>query len=297
MSGEMHILDKHDVSTGYELVVISDEWGGMPISCRHLLRHFLPSVPLLWVETIGLRSPGVSLYDVKRGLQKVSGWLNPRPARHQDLPANLQILDPPQIPYNHNGVIRRLNLALTTRAILHRCPRNPKRDRVLLTTWPFVGGVVGQIGEKLSIYYRVDDFAEFPGVRKDYIARCEEELIGKVDMVVASSENLADLRTRTRCVRYLPHGVDFELFARASTRSGPPPVMREIPSPRVGFIGLLNSWLDFDLIAEVAVNHPQWAFVLIGPSQLRLGSLPRLPNLHYLGSVPYQELPWASRQF
>ena len=55
----------------YELIVFSDDWHGLPFSCKHLLRHLLPEVRISWVQTIGLRSPQLNQYDIKRSINKI----------------------------------------------------------------------------------------------------------------------------------------------------------------------------------------------------------------------------------
>ena len=59
----------------------------------------------------------------------------------------------------------------------------------------------------------------------------------------------------------------------------------------VGFFGLLNSWLDLEVIRDSALLNPEMSYIIIGPSQLPDSQLPKAPNLHYLGAVPYEKLP------
>ena len=94
-----------------ELVVFTDDWHGLPFSCKHLLRHFLPEIPLIWVETIGLRSPEFTLYDLRRSFSKIKGWIKPAHVDHTPLPENLSILDPLQIPYNQYRIVRKFNMS------------------------------------------------------------------------------------------------------------------------------------------------------------------------------------------
>ena len=281
----------------YEILVFSDDWFGLPFSCKHLLQHFLPDRPLIWVETIGLRSPRLNLYDIKRTIGKISGWLSSHRISTCILPKNLHIIDPIQIPYNHINFVRKLNKRLLIRAIDRLQCNNTKRERVLITIWPFIGDLVGCLGEQLSIYYRVDDFSELPGVHKESIIDSEKKLIEKVDMVVATSENLTKIDIPGKLVKYLPHGVDFEHFSfkRGNTNNKLP--IQQIPPPRIGFFGLLNSWIDFELLSHVAANNRQWSFVFIGPSQIPLSSLPNLSNMHFLGPVSYEELPTHAQYF
>jgi glycosyltransferase involved in cell wall biosynthesis len=285
------------MNSDYEIIVFSDDWNGLPFSCKHLIKHFLPQTPVIWVDTIGLRAPKLNLYDIRRSFQKLAGWLAPRRLTTlPDMPANLRILDPFQLPYNHYTLIRNLNRQSLLRAV-HRESGNVRRQRVLLTTWPFLGNMIGSLNEDLSVYYRVDDFSEFPGVQRDHIRMLEEELIHKADMVVGSADNLAEITAFGKTGKYLPHGVDYEHFASPTAGDACRFGIENIPAPRIGFFGLLNSWIDFDLIRDVASSCPEWSFIFIGPSQLPASSLPSLPNLHFLGPLAYSELPVCANLF
>jgi hypothetical protein len=294
----IEMVKKDDID--YEILVFSDEWFGLPFSCKHLLKHFLPDHPLIWVQTIGLRPPELSLYDIKRAIRKISKWIfSSKKNNSQEIPENLHIIDPIQIPYNHFSIIRKINREILIRALSQsqKRIRRPNRGKVFITTWPFMGNLVGHLGEKLSIYYRVDNFSELPGVQKKFINQLEKELIEKVDMVVATSEILTRIDIGNKPVKYLSHGVDFDHFSRKSYNNICKLPIQQIPSPRIGFFGLINSWIDFELLSLIASKNPRWSFVFIGPSQIPLSYLPNLPNMHFLGPVSYDELPKHAQYF
>jgi glycosyltransferase involved in cell wall biosynthesis len=151
--------------------------------------------------------------------------------------------------------------------------------------------------EDLTVYYRVDDFSEFPGVRKGVVQALERETMRKADLVVASAENLTRIGGEQTEARYLPHGVDYDHFSDPRHRDHADSPVKTFPSPRIGFFGLLSSWVDFDLIRRLAERNPEWSFVLVGPSQLHSSKLPQSRNIHYLGPVPYDELPRHANWF
>jgi glycosyltransferase involved in cell wall biosynthesis len=97
--------------------------------------------------------------------------------------------------------------------------------------------------------------------------------------------------------RYLPHGVDISHFSGIAPIEGGDVAWPGIPHPRIGYFGLINSWVDLDLIARLADKHPDWQFTFIGPSQLPAGAHPRRPNIHYLGPRSYDELPQHAAEF
>jgi glycosyltransferase involved in cell wall biosynthesis len=50
--------------------------------------------------------------------------------------------------------------------------------------------------------------------------------------------------------------------------------------------------MDLDLLETIARERPEWNFVIIGPVvKIDPSILPVLPNIHYLGSKSYEELP------
>jgi glycosyltransferase involved in cell wall biosynthesis len=73
--------------------------------------------------------------------------------------------------------------------------------------------------------------------------------------------------------------------------------MAGIPEPRLGYFGMIDYWLmDQELIRYVSKKRPGWQWVLIGLKSTRL-EIEDLPNVHYLGSKPYDEMPRYAAQF
>jgi glycosyltransferase involved in cell wall biosynthesis len=92
-----------------------------------------------------------------------------------------------------------------------------------------------------------------------------------------------------------PHGVDVALFRAASDPKLPiAPGARNLVHPVVGFYGLIERWIDLDLIADLAGRRPHWTFLMIGRLAVDPGSLGVLPNVVFVGPQPYCSLPaWA----
>jgi UDP-galactopyranose mutase len=90
----------------------------------------------------------------------------------------------------------------------------------------------------------------------------------------------------------LPSSVDVGHFGRARAGLADPRDQAAIPHPRLGFFGVIDERMDLDLIAGVADARPDWQLVLLGPVvKIDPADLPSRPNLHYLGSKAYAELP------
>jgi glycosyltransferase involved in cell wall biosynthesis len=55
---------------------------------------------------------------------------------------------------------------------------------------------------------------------------------------------------------------------------------------------VIDERLDLGLVAGMAKLRPEWNFIMIGPVvKIDPATLPRLPNIHWLGGRKYQELP------
>jgi glycosyltransferase involved in cell wall biosynthesis len=118
------------------------------------------------------------------------------------------------------------------------------------------------------------------------------------DAVFASSQALLDkvaaVRGDSGGLEYLGNGVDYAHFQMRDGVGAP-------EKPRIGYIGALAPWLDFDAIAQLARRHPEWEVVMVGPILLGVEQevmrLTELPNVFHLAAVPYDRLPEILGQF
>jgi hypothetical protein len=54
----------------------------------------------------------------------------------------------------------------------------------------------------------------------------------------------------------------------------------------------MDERFDIELVEKVALARPNWQIVLLGPVvKIDPATLPKLPNIHYLGSKTYKQLP------
>ena len=278
---------------GKDFIVFSDDWGRHPFSCQHIMRHFLPHNRLLWVHTIGLRTPRLTLHDLRRSAEKLASWAAPKRESQRPLPKNLRMLSPVMIPYAGFRPVRAFNRGSVVRAALAAMADWGLKNPILLATLPNAADYAGRFGESLTVYYCVDDFSLWPGMNQpELVKELEADMLKKADLVVATSKALCLSRTNgKRPSRLLSHGVDLEHFTTADAANGRPSALREIPGPIVGFFGLIDERLDRDLILRLLEQRPHWSFVFIGHSLVRLDALAAHPNFFRLPAVPYAELP------
>ena len=127
----------------------------------------------------------------------------------------------------------------------------------------------------------------------------EHALLQRADIVLTSGPSLYEAKRALHPnVHYLPSTVDAEHFAlremapRSSESVVAAHLMRPIGQPRLGYFGLIDERIDFELIDAVAALRPQWQIVMVGPVvRVDRRSVPCRPNIHWLGQQPYQRLP------
>jgi len=125
-----------------------------------------------------------------------------------------------------------------------------------------------------------------------FTQRDEKRLLQASDLVLASSINLyKHAKEINKQTVLIPNGTDYEFFHQAKN----PMEIVEIANtskPIIGYYGAIANWFDTHLVGELASNHPEWEFLLIGRTDLAdLEPLEGLPNLQLLGEKPYSELP------
>jgi glycosyltransferase involved in cell wall biosynthesis len=144
-----------------------------------------------------------------------------------------------------------------------------------------------------TLYDCMDELSGFTGAPPG-LREAEASLLARAHLVLTGGHSLYEAKRRFHHnVHACPSSVDAQHFRRArADRESAPPDQAHIPSPRLGFFGVIDERLDRDLLAQVSMARPDWHFVLIGPVvKIDPGSLPRGANLHYLGQKTYAELP------
>ena len=253
-------------------VVFSDDWGRWPSSSQHLFRHIARDHRTLWMETLGMRLPRLGLADLRRTAEKIRSWGGSSPPRPWcEPPPALTRVAPPMHPW-YGG---RLGAAINDRLLVKAARGWPRQAPVLFISVPVVGGVVGRLGECLSVYYRVDDFALWPGYASTTIAAAERDLLERVDAVVCAGPQLVPPGFDGPTL-ILDHGVDAEHFAAGGARPRALP-----PGPVLLFAGKIDERVDQGLLSGLPGT-----VVLLGRATTPLDD-----RLVHLPEVPYAELP------
>lgn len=142
------------------------------------------------------------------------------------------------------------------------------------------------------VYDCMDELSNFKGASPE-LALLEEELFRLADVVFTGGISLYEHKAEKHSnIHPFPSSVDVAHFRKARTIRTQPLDQVSIAGPRIGYTGVIDERFDIDLVRGVAEARPEWQLVLIGPVvKIDPASLPKLPNIHYLGSKTYDELP------
>jgi glycosyltransferase involved in cell wall biosynthesis len=159
--------------------------------------------------------------------------------------------------------------------------------------------VVGRLGESLIVYHCVDEFSQFTGTDAAAISAMEARLAARADLVLVSAGPLLETKRRHNPETFLvTHGVEVEHFAVAlDPATAIPRDLGEREQPVVGFFGLIEDWVDLDLVAALAAARPGWSFILIGKIATDVSMLRGLANVELLGWRSYRDLPRYCKGF
>ena len=279
-----------------DLLCFSHDWNGDPLSKTHLMRLLSRHNRVLWVNSIGYRTPNMSRADARRAINKL--WAARQPLR--EVEPNLFVLSPLVIPLHHHPLAQALNRRLL-RWQVKQAMRTLEFQRPINWVFnPAAAIVAGELGEDKLIYYCVDEYIAFSGVVSDSLAKLESQLLRRADLALFSSERLCDAKgPAARRSHLIRHGVDYENFRRALDAGlSIPDDVAGLPGPILGYFGLMSSdWIDLDLLVRVAEHFATGSLVLIGKVEMDVSRLAHLPNVHFLGRKPFESLPAYCQAF
>jgi glycosyltransferase involved in cell wall biosynthesis len=280
---------------GRDILCFSHDWSGDPLSKTHLMRVLARDNRVLWVNSIGYRTPTASQADVSRAFKKLAAAASP--VREPE--PNIFVLNPIAIPAYGRPRVRALNRRLLRLQVRRAMRRLNFKNPINWVFNPAAAVIAGAFDEDLLIYQCVDEYTAFTGVSSQSIAELEEQLLRRADLVIVSADLLyrskAPFNPHTVLVR---HGVDFMHFRRAlDAATAVPDEIARLPRPVIGFFGLIADWVDLDLLADVARRFSEGSLVMIGKATTDTSALERLPNVHLLGRKPYESLPAYCKGF
>ncbi|CAN5680941.1 glycosyltransferase family 1 protein [soil metagenome] len=169
---------------------------------------------------------------------------------------------------------------------------NGIREYVFWYYTPMALTFTEQLDPLAAVYDCMDELSAFK-VAHSRLGDLERRLFQRVDLVFTGGQSLYEAkRNKHPAVYSFPSSVDIPHFSKARAARADPEDQVSIPHPRLGFFGVIDERFDIDLLNSLATKRPDWHFVMIGPVvKIHPDSLPKHPNIYYLGPKKYDGLP------
>ena len=197
--------------------------------------------------------------------------------------------------------INKLNQRRAAAFIRKKMKQHGFEDAILWVYSPVTVDCVDLIPHSGLVYDCVDRHSAYGGLMNPALVDAMElELAKKADHVFATADALADrLRTVQPKTDMIPNGANFERFVQAAQPQPLPDDMQGIPHPIFGFVGALQTCIEYGYVEQAAKARPEWQFVWIGNEKpgVDLSALRAMPNVQFLGVKPNAELPKYLAQF
>jgi glycosyltransferase involved in cell wall biosynthesis len=268
-----------------------DWWYHHPHSKNHILKRFAVNNKVLFVNSITMGLPSVANPDfflkIRRKLRSYLRWL-------RQAPEGLWVMTPINLPFYSTQFTRKLNCWMLVIQLKLAMFLLGLRTPILWIAIPSAADLIGHLGESMLLYQISDkyDANEDSALSVNIIRAFDRKLKAAADVVMISGRKLFQESTEPNRF-FLEQAVDFDHFAVEALETDPE--ISRIPRPVLGYFGGMDYVMDTDLMAEVTRRRPEWHWVMIGlkSNLVEISS----PNVHFLGSKPYGDLPKFIRHF
>ena len=211
----------------------------------------------------------------------------------------LELMDAPTgLPASgYLPLLNRINYSRIARSVRRRlAARGTQAPRAIVAGFPKQFELLRAFPAAVVCYDVMDDYPLFfDRWQGAVLATLHRGLLRRADVVTVTSARLEELcRPYARAIARLPNAVD-AAFHEACAQSQPDPFVLSLPAPRIGFVGALERWVDFDVIRGLATAFPGGSVVLVGPGASAVPALPS--NVYRLGARAHATLPGILRAF
>lgn len=250
---------------------------------------------VLYVESMGLRSPTANKKDIRRIWDRLKKGFSPI----REVEKNIWLLSPLGIPFKqHLTFVSWINQGLLRLRLSLFAWLTGFNKAIVWTYHPYIFGAIRKAEIEALIYHCVDDLSAVPGVDSLSFLAKEKVLLKKCDHVfVTNRQLLLKCEQENSNVHYMSNVVDVDHFIQAHIDQAPPVKLLKVSKPRLCYIGALSDYkIDFELLYSIASKRKDWSWILIGDERegqenTWFSKLRQLKNVLCLGKVDYLELP------
>lgn len=283
----MASLENHHI-----ICISSIDWDPIWTRKQQIMSRLPSSNKILYVEPpITLLSP----FKDQEAWKKWKMWFK-GVRRYNE---NIYLYSPPvTLPFgNKYRLINKINQWWIS-LFVKRVVSNLGLDNPLVWTYmPNSVDLVDSIKDKqILVYDCVDEHSEYTGfIDKNTVLNMEKELMAQCDLVFVTAQGLYNSKKDfAGTIYFLPNAANVQHFMKAQAKDTVvPDEIACIKKPIVGFVGVIQDWIDLELIKKSAEAYPDYSFVMIGPvgAGIDVSPLEKLSNVTFLGRKNVSDLP------
>ena len=146
-----------------------------------------------------------------------------------------------------------------------------------------------------KIFDAVDDWSQHPAYRakSQLLKHNYQQILQAANLIFTVSDDLRkNLFAGSSKPYFVPNGTNIKPSLR------PEPIIKRQPIT-VGYVGTIQSRIDFELIEFIAKQHSDKQFVFVGPvwKDAQLSALKKLPNVKFIGRVAFDKIGYYLTNF
>ncbi|NMM47231.1 glycosyltransferase [Marinigracilibium pacificum] len=298
-----------DITTNEDIIIFTLSRWDSPISSPSLAiaKEFAKKNRVFYVDHPFSYKDLIGNFDSSQIKQRMNTWFksDTRFSRPEKLPENLTIVTPGlTVPINFlpqgklYDYFSNLNDKIILRAITETIEKFDIKDFIFINAFDpfFLQKLPESIKPKVSVYQSMDDISQVAYTHK-HGSRLEKETIANYDVTLTTGKELHKIKNQVKgSAYYHPNAADLKLFKRSLDPNliKPKDWPKEATDKVVGFIGNIETRMDYQLLEGVIDRLKDYKFIFIGPTgtdEYKTIDLFNKNNVFYLGPKKIDELP------
>lgn len=216
----------------------------------------------------------------------------------KEVQKNVWTITPAGLPYERcSHIINRINSTLSRKSIVRAMEELHFKNPIFW--FDRVHGVDSRWALKkfYTVYDLIDELLAFGRIKnKKMLISLENRVLQHASLLVSSSMTLLNRKNKQigrECQGlFIPNGADAKRFLNSDRWK----VTEKLARPILGFVGTISERsINFELINMIALRHPEWQFVFVGPGNARKNFTG--DNIHVFDAVPGEKIPAVINTF
>jgi hypothetical protein len=166
---------------------------------------------------------------------------------------------------------------------------------------PVQGYLTSLYPNSLNLMEVKDNYVDLYGRSDNNVDELERRFRPYIDLLLATSQkSLKKYGPNYKTAWLSGNGLDRNTYQRLTAEDIEPYApIKKISAPRIGYTGIISDRLDWKLVKSVIEKSADKNFIFVGQVADRdaVESVRSLPNAHFIGKVPHEQIPAVLKAF